>query len=153
MTDFIKRLRELQIDLPPAPKPVGSYTPVVIHGSLAFLSGQVSRLPDGKMFEGKVGKDISLIEAQQAARVAALNAVSLIENAVGWDRFDRVLRLVGYVQVDPSFTEIPQVINGASDLLKEIFGDAGIHARSSVGVASLPMNAAVEIELTLALKK
>ena len=146
---FEEVIHKLKLDLPPAPKPVGSYHPVVISGKMAFVSGQVSKDSKGNIFSGKIGKELTLAQGQEAARLAALNVVSLIKNHIGFDRFVRVLRVVGYVQTASDFYEIPQVVNGASDLFLQIFQDKGIHARSAVGVASLPMNAAVEIEATL----
>ncbi len=150
--DIEKKLLEKNIVLPAAPKPVGSYSPVVIHRGIAYLSGQVSKMPDGKVMGGKLGKDLSVVEGQKAARQCALNALSILKTFVGFDKIDRVIRLVGYVQSAPDFYEIPSVVNGASDLFLEILGENGIHARSSVGMQSLPMNAAVEIELTVGLK-
>ncbi|MSR77250.1 MAG: RidA family protein [Candidatus Omnitrophica bacterium] len=152
MMNYETRLKELKIELPEAPKSVGSYTPVVIQGTTAYLSGQVSKYGTARFIQGRIGKDLTLEQGQEAARLAALNVISLIRSAIGFDKLDRILRVVGYVNADPSFYEIPQVVNGASDLLVLLFQDQGIHARSSVGVASLPMNAAVEIEVTLQLK-
>ncbi len=142
----------LKLQLPPAPKPVGSYRPVVISKQLAFLSGQISRAADGKILAGKVGKDLSLEQGQEAAKIAALNVISVIHNLIGLDHFEKLLRVVGYVQASPDFYEISQVMNAASDLFLEVFGDKGLHARSAVGMASLPLNAAVEIEVTLQVK-
>ena len=150
--NYEARLKELKIELPEPSKPVGSYTPVVIHGTTAYLSGQVSRFGSSRFIQGRVGKDLTLEQGQEAAKLAALNVISLIRSAIGFDKVERILRVVGYVNADPSFYEIPQVINGASDLLVSLFQDRGIHSRSSVGVAVLPMNAAVEIEVTLQLK-
>ncbi len=147
-----KQLKSLEIDLPVPSQPAGSYVPVVLSGHLAFLSGQLPRNREGTLITGVVGRDLPLAQAQEAARLAALQAVSLIQSYVGWERFEHIVRLVGYVQADPNFKEISQVVNGASDVLREIFGEAGLHARTSIGVASLPLNAAVEIELTVAWK-
>lgn len=147
-----KQLKTSGIDLPPPSTPAGSYVPVVLSGRLAFLSGQLPRLSDGTLITGVVGRDLDLAQAQQAARFAALQALSLLQAYVGWERFERVVRLVGYVQAEPSFKEMSQVMNGASDVLREVLGDAGLHARTSIGAASLPLNAAVEIELTVAWK-
>ena len=150
--DIEKILAEKGIVLPAAPKPVGSYTPVVISRGVAYLSGQVSKLPDGTILSGKVGKDLTLEEAKKAARQAAINALSALKDFVGFDKIDGILRIVGFVQTAPDFFEVPAVINGASDLFLDVFGEKGLHARSSVGVHTLPMNAAVEIELTVGLK-
>jgi enamine deaminase RidA (YjgF/YER057c/UK114 family) len=152
MNSYLQKIQSLNLVLPPPPKPVGSYRPVILAGKLAFLSGQVSRMPDGSMLTGKVGKDLTLEQGKEAARIAVLNAISLIQEFIKFEQFDQMVRLVGYVQTAPDFYEIPAVMNGASDLLLEIFGEKGVHARSAVGMASLPMNAAVEIEITLQVK-
>lgn len=150
--DIDSKLKELGLSLPPAPKPVGLYQPVVASGKLAFLSGQLSKDASGKLLTGKVGKDLSLAEGQKAARFAALNALSIMKHLIGFEKISRVVKMTGFVQATPDFYEIPAVVNGASELLAEVFGEQGTHARSAVGVASLPMNAAVEIELVLELK-
>ena len=150
--DIDRKLEELGLKLPPSPKPVGLYQPFVVSGKLAFLSGQISKDAAGKVLAGKVGKDLSLAEGQLAARLAALNALSIMKHLLGFEKISRVLKMTGFVQAAPDFYEIPAVVNGASELLGEVMGDRGVHARSAVGVASLPMNAAVEIELALELK-
>ena len=147
-----QKLSELGLLLPPAPKPVGLYKPFVVSGKLAFLSGQISKDAEGKILAGKVGKDLSLAEGQAAARLAALNALSIMKGLIGFEKILRVVKMTGFVQSAPDFYEIPSVVNGASELLAEVMGDQGTHARSAVGMASLPMNAAVEIELVLELK-
>ena len=148
--DIEKKIQSLGLVIPPPPKPAGSYQPVVISGQFAFLSGQISKTGDGKILTGKAGVDLTVEKAQEAARAAALNVVSIIHHYLGFQNFKRVLRLVGYVQAAPNFYEIPAAMNGASDLLLQVFGPAeGVHARSAVGMASLPLNAAVEVEATL----
>ncbi len=147
-----ENLKKIGLQLPPAPKPVGLYQPVVVSGKLAFLSGQVSKDAEGKILAGKVGKDLSLAEGKAAARLAALNALSIMKHRIGFDKIRRVVKMTGFVQTAPDFYEIPAVVNGASELLAEVLGEEGAHARSAVGMASLPMNAAVEIELVLELK-
>lgn len=147
--DYENIIQNLNIHLPPPPTPAGSYQPIVIAGTSAYLSGQISRKADGQILAGKVGKDLTLTEGKEAAKIAAGNVLSLIRHFVGFDRFERILRVVGYVQAAPDFYDIAQVVNGASDLFLEVFGKNGVHARSSIGVASLPLNAAVEIEVTL----
>ena len=146
------KLKELGLKLPPAPKPAGLYQPFVVSGKLAFLSGQISRDAEGKILAGKVGKDLSLVEGQAAARLAALNALSIMKHLIGFEKISRVVKMTGFVQTSPDFYEIPAVVNGASELFSEVMGEQGAHARSAVGMASLPMNAAVEIELVLELK-
>lgn len=152
MTSYAEKLKSLGLVLPPAPKPVGSYRPVVLSGSQAFLSGQITRKSDGTIVTGKLGKDLSVEQGQAAARVAALNVISVIHELIGFEKFDHIVRLVGYVQAAPDFYDISAVMNGASDLFLEVFGEKGVHARSAVGMASLPLNAAVEIEATLQLR-
>lgn len=149
---FEENLKKSGLQLPPAPKPVGLYQPFVVSGKLAFLSGQVSKDSDGKILTGKVGKELSLEEGQKAARLAALNALSIMKHLIGLEKIRRVVKMTGFVQAAPDFCEIPSVVNGASELLLEVMGDQGAHARSAVGMASLPLNAAVEIELILELK-
>ncbi len=138
--------------LPPAPKPVGLYQPFVVAGKLVFLSGQISKDAEGKILAGKVGKDLSLAEGQAAARLAALNVLSLMKHLIGFEKISRIVKMTGFVQTAPDFYEIPAVLNAASELFGEVMGDRGLHARSAVGMASLPLNAAVEIELVLELK-
>ncbi|HNX69127.1 MAG TPA: RidA family protein [Candidatus Omnitrophota bacterium] len=150
--DVDSKIKEIGLQLPLAPKPVGLYQPVVVSGKLAFLSGQVSKDADGKVLAGKVGRDLSLEEGQKAARLAALNSLSVMKHLIGFEKIARVVKMTGFVQAAPDFYEIPAVVNGASGLLGDVFGEQGTHARSAVGVASLPMNAAVEIELVLELK-
>ena len=144
-------LKRLGLKLPPAPKPAGVYQPVVCSGGFAFLSGQISRDAGGKLVTGKVGRDLTLEEGKKAAQFAVLQAVSLIQGAIGIERLERVVRLTGYVQSAGDFYAQSGVVDGASELLMEIFGEQGRHARSAVGVSSLPLNAAVELELTLRL--
>jgi len=151
--DYEQRVRDLGIVLTAPSAPAGSYKPVVICGQTAYLSGQLSKTSDGKIIEGRVGENLSLADGQKAARAAALNVLSLIRSIIGFGRFERILRVVGYVQCAASFHEIPQVINGASDLFLEVFGDNGIHARSAVGMSALPFNSAVEIEVTAAVNQ
>ena len=142
------RLKELGIELPQASAPVANYVPFTRSGSLVVVSGQVS-VRDGKAeFVGKLGRDMTIADAQQAAKLCALNILAHAKTACGGDldRVKRVLRLGGFVNCTPEFTQMPQVVNGASDLMVELFGDAGKHARAAVGVASLPLGVAVEVE-------
>lgn len=150
MSDYEKKIKELGLILPEPAKPAGIYQPVVMTGNLAFLSGQLGRL-SGVLVTGKVGKDIDLKRAQEAARGAGLNVLSLIQHHIGWKKFKRIVKVSGFVQVDPAFTDISAVINGASEVLAQVLGDAGAHARTSVGVASLPQNAAIEIDVIIEL--
>jgi len=143
-----KRLDALNITLPSPPKPVGSYVPVVITGKLAFVSGQIP-IKDGKViYAGKVSTDLSVEDAQKAARLCVINALAQLKAELGsLDRISKIVRVSGFVNSPPEFTDQPKVINAASDLIFEIFGQKGQHARIAVGVSSLPLNSAVEIDL------
>ena len=143
-----KRLDELGIDLPPVVQPVGVYVPAVRVGDRVLTSGQLP-IRDGKLlYKGKVPIDVPLEDAREAAKIAALNALAAAASAAGGiDHITRVVRLCVYVNSEKGFSDQPKVANGASEVLGEIFGEAGRHARSAVGAAELPMNAAVEIEL------
>jgi len=141
------RLAELGIALPPVTAPLAAYIPAVRTGNLVYTSGQLP-LESGELSHtGKVGSEVSPEQAKAAARICALNALAAIEALVGIDAVSRVVKLVGFVSSAPGFTGQPGVVNGASEILGEIFGDAGAHARSAVGVAELPLNAPVEVEL------
>jgi enamine deaminase RidA (YjgF/YER057c/UK114 family) len=142
------RLNELGIELPPASKPGGNYVPFVRTGNLLFISGQVP-IVDGKpAWIGHLGKDISIEEGAAAARVCALALIAQAKVALDGDldRITRVVKLTGFVACTPDFKDPPKVVNGASDLFGEVFGDAGQHARAAVGMASLPSGVAVEVE-------
>jgi len=141
------RLAELGITLPVTALPMASYVPSVQAGSLLFLSGQVT-LKDGKTeYVGKLGRDFTVEQGYQAARLCGLNIVAQLKAALGeLDRVRRIVKLTGFVNGMPDFVEQPQVVNGASDLLAEIFGDKGKHARSAVGAGSLPRGVACEVE-------
>jgi enamine deaminase RidA (YjgF/YER057c/UK114 family) len=143
-----KRLDALNIILPSPPKPVGSYVAVVITGKLAFVSGQIP-IKDGKViYAGKVSRDLSVEDAQKAARLSVINALAQLKAELGsLDRISKIVKVSGFVNSPPEFTDQPKVINGASDLLFEIFGQKGQHTRIAVGVSSLPLNSAVEIDL------
>ena len=146
------RLRELGIDLPAAVAPIANYVPFVRTGSLLIISGQLP-LEDGKLtdrFKGKLGKDVFNEAGQQAARLAAINVLAQAQVALGdLDRVRRVVRLGGFINATPGFTALAAVMNGASDLMVQVFGDHGRHARTTVGVAELPMDASVEVEATI----
>ena len=143
-----QRLSELGIELPTVATPAGAYVPAVISGNLVFTAGQIP-LVDGKlMAEGKVGAEISPEQGREIARRCALNAIAAVKSVIGdLNRVKKVVKVVGFVASVPEFTGQPGVLNGASELLEQVFGEAGIHARSAVGVAALPLNAPVEVEL------
>ena len=142
-----KRLAETGIELPQAAVPVANYVPVAIAGNLAFVSGQVTVWNGEFRFKGKLGKDFSVEEGQQAARLCGLNIVAQLKNALGdLDRVKRVVKLGVFVNSTADFTDQPKVANGVSDLMVEVFGDAGKHARFAVGTNVLPLDVAVEVD-------
>ena len=145
-----KRLEELKLTLPTVAAAIGSYVPAIRSGQLVLTSGQLP-ISGGKLLHiGKVPDDVSLENAADGAAIAVLNGLAAAaEVAGGLDAIVRVIRICVFVNSSPGFTEQPKVANGASDLLVKIFGDAGRHARAAVGVAELPLNAAVELELTV----
>jgi enamine deaminase RidA (YjgF/YER057c/UK114 family) len=147
-----ERMRELGLELPQVPRPAGSYVAAARTGDLVFTAGQVP-FEDGEIrVTGKVGDAVSLEEAQHAARLCALNALAAAASeAGGLDRISRIIKVVGYVASAPGFNGQPQVVNGASDLLGEIFGENSHHARSAVGVVELPLGVPVEIEMIVEL--
>jgi enamine deaminase RidA (YjgF/YER057c/UK114 family) len=140
-------LLSLGITLPVPPAPAGSYVPVVISGNLAFVAGQIPTEGGQVKFKGKVGRDISIEAGQQAARLCTIYALAQLKTVLGTlDRIKRFVKITGFVNCDPSFTDQPRVINGASDLLVQVFGECGKHARAAIGVSSLPLDSAVEVE-------
>jgi enamine deaminase RidA (YjgF/YER057c/UK114 family) len=143
------RLAELGIELPVVVQPLGSYVPVVRTGNLVYTSGQLP-MQDGKLVQsGKVGVEVAPEHGKELARICALNGLAAIDSLVGIDSVTKVVKVVGFIASGPGFNGQPGVLNGASDLLAEVFGDAGVHARSAVGVAELPLDAPVEVELVV----
>ena len=147
------KLAELGLTLPPAALPVAAYVPAVRTGNLVFTAGQLP-LVDGKIeFVGKVGSDVTPEQAKELAQVCALNALAAISLVADIDQIERIVRVGGFVNGVPGFTAIPAVINGASELLIKLFGEVnGKHARTAIGVAELPLNAPVEVEMVVQLK-
>ena len=144
------RLAALDLPLPPLPPTAGSYVNAVQSGSLLFLAGHVPIRADGSVVLGKLGAELTTADGVEAARAAALGALVTITHALGTlDRVARIARVLGVVNATPDFTEHTHVVNGASDMFGAVFGDAGAHARLAIGVASLPWNIALEIEVTL----
>ena len=143
------RLAELGLVLPPVVPPVAAYVPAVRSGSLVFTSGQLPMVGGALTAVGKVGAQVSAEQAKELARTCALNALAAVDALVGLDAVTRVVKVVGFVASAPDFTGQPGVVNGASELLGEVFGEAGRHARSAVGVAVLPLDAPVEVELVV----
>jgi enamine deaminase RidA (YjgF/YER057c/UK114 family) len=146
------RLRDLGLELPPVPSPAGSYVPARQAGPLVFTAGQLP-FRDGELYTtGKVGEAVTPEEAQEAARLCALNALAAAaERAGGLDNLRDVVKVTGFVASAPGFNGQPGVLNGASELLGEVFGDAGLHARSAVGVSELPLDSPVEVEIVVSL--
>ena len=144
------RLEKMGIVLPEIPKPVATYIPAKQTGNLVFTAGQLPMVNGELISKGLLGQDVEIDEANKAARICTLNALAAIKGVIGdLDRIKQIVRVVGYVASVPTFTQQPAVVNGASELLLEIFGENGKHARSAVGMAVLPLNASVEIELTV----
>ena len=148
MTDIEKRLEELSITLPAPPSALGTYVGAVTTGNLVFISGHGTAKPDGSYVAGKVPTECSEEEAYQAARLVGLNVLATLKNHLGdLDRVQRVVKVLGMVNCTPDFEDQPQVINGASDFFVEVFGEGGRHARSAVGMSSLPSGIPVEVEV------
>ena len=145
-----KRLKELGIIIPNAPKPAGSFLPVVLSGKLAFVSGQIP-IKDGQVvYQGKVGDTQSIDDAQEAAKLCVINGLAQIEAYCGTlDNLEKIIKISGFVNSTKDFTEHPKVINAASDLLMKIFDEKGRHSRIAIGVSSLPLNATVEIDMVV----
>lgn len=147
------RLAELGLTLPPVAAPVAAYVPAVVQGELVHTSGQLPFQGGQLPATGKVGAEVDPDQAADLAALCAVNALAAVKSVIGdLDRVRQVVKVVGFVASDPSFTGQPQVINGASELLGKVFGEAGAHARSAVGVAVLPLDAPVEVEITVSVR-
>ena len=150
MSKIEHRIIEMGLILPTPPKPLAAYIPAKKSGNLVFTAGQLPMVDGVLVAQGFLGKNVEIEDAYQAARICTLNALAAIKGVIGdLDQIKQIVRVVGYVASVPEFTQQPAVVNGASELLLEIFGENGKHARSAVGMAVLPLNAAVEIELTV----
>lgn len=147
------KLKAMGLELPAAPKPVAAYVPAVKVDNFVYTSGQIPFVNGELKFKGKVGKDLTETEAYEAAKVCVLNCLSVIKAEIGdLERIERVVKVVGFVNSAPGFSLQPKVINGASELLGELFGEKGQHARSAVGVNELPLDAACEVEVIVKIK-
>lgn len=145
------RLLELGIELPVPRAPAFAYVPVACHGDLAWVSGQLPWRPDGSLPTGKLGAGVSVDQGREAARLCVLNALAVLRQTLGsLDRIVRVVKVTGFVASAPGFIEQPAVVDGASTLVREIFGEAGCHARSAVGMAELPRGVPIEVEFVVA---
>ncbi|MEV0299282.1 RidA family protein [Nocardia sp. NPDC050710] len=140
-------MEKLGLTLPAVAAPVAAYIPAIRTGSLVYTSGQLPFVDGQLSVTGKVGAEVSLEQAKEAAQLCALNALAAVHDLVGLDNVVRIVKVVGFVASAPGFADQPLVINGASEFLGEVFGDAGVHARSAVGVSELPKNTPVEVEL------
>ncbi|MGD2131563.1 MAG: RidA family protein [Maricaulaceae bacterium] len=154
MSDIDARLAALGVTLPEPVAPVANYVPFVQTGNAVYISGQVSLGPDGLM-KGRLGADLDLAAGQAAARLCGINLIAQMKAACDGDlsRVARVVKLGGFVNAAPDFKEIPQVVNGCSDLMVEVFGDAGRHARSAVGCSNLPLGVAVEVDAVFEIRE
>lgn len=147
MADWRERFADLGLEVPPVVKPVAAYVPAVQTGNLVYTSGQLP-IVDGELkYAGKVDAEVSVEEGKAAAQLCALNCLAAVHDLVGLDAVVRIVKVVGFVASAPGFTGQPVVVNGASEFLGNVLGDVGVHARSAVGVAELPMNTPVEVEL------
>ena len=145
-----KRLEELGIELPVPPAPAANYVPYTIAGKILTISGQITMGPDGLEYVGKLGENVDVETGQQAARLCAINILAQAKAALGdLERVKQVVKIQGFVNATPDFTDHAQVINGASNLLAEVLGDAGKHARAAVGMSSLPFGVAVEVDAVI----
>lgn len=153
MTNSIEnRLESLGIQLPDAPAPAANYIPYLIEGGILFISGQISKAGDGSLITGKLGADLDIEAGQEAAKVCAINILAQAKAALGdLERIKNMIKLGGFVNATPEFSDHPQVINGASNFLAEVLGEKGQHTRFAVGVAGLPFNVAVEIDAHIAI--
>jgi len=148
-----QKIKQLGIELPQIPESLGSYQDMVRVGNLVFLSGRGPLKADGKYIIGKVGQDLTANEGYQAARLTAINQLAILKQTFGsLDKIKRIIKVNGYVHTADSFTEQSKVMNGFSDLLIEVFGEQGKHARTSVGVFTLPQNMAIEVEMIVEVK-
>jgi len=148
-----QKLSELGLKLPDVPTPVAAYVPGVRHGDLVFTSGQIPVAGGQLKYAGKVGGEVSLEDGYRAARLCALNALAVLADlAGGLDNIERILKVTGFVNSAPGFSDQPKVVNGASELLGELFGEAGLHARAAVACNELPLDSAVEVEIIAAVK-
>ncbi|OAV77909.1 RidA family protein [Dietzia sp. 111N12-1] len=146
---WTRKLEQLGLELPTVVPPVANYVPAVRTGAFVYTSGQLPMVDGALAATGKVGAEVTAEQAADLARTCALNALAAVDGLVGIDSVVKVVKVVGFVASAPGFSGQPGVLNGASDVLGEIFGDAGVHARSAVGVSELPLNAPVEVELVV----
>lgn len=153
MSKIESKLKEMGFELPAAPKPVAAYIPAKQSDNLVFTAGQIPLLNGELKYKGKLGQEVTIEEGYEAARLCALNCLSVIKGVIGdLDRIEEIVKVNGFVNSMPEFADIPKVINGASEFLGQLFGEAGKHARAAVGCSNLPMNAACEVEMIVKVK-
>lgn len=146
------RAQKLGINIPPAAAPAAAYLPAVRSGNLIFVSGQLPN-KDGKLIKGILGKDLGVEEGYEAARLCAISCLGAVKDIVGsLDEIERIVKITGFVASTPEFTQQPQVVNGASELMQQIFAEKGAHARAAIGMSSLPLGVAVEVEMIVEVK-
>ncbi|MEH7345601.1 RidA family protein [Bacillus sp. JJ1532] len=149
-----QRLQELGLTLPEAVPPLYSYVPIVIHNHVAYISGQVPRVNGNIPYKGKVGEGVTIEQARELAEICVLKALSCLKEAIGsLDKVEQVLKVTGYVQSAPEFSQQPNVLDAASELLVKIFDERGRHARTAIGVAELPSNTPIEIDFIIAIRE
>jgi enamine deaminase RidA (YjgF/YER057c/UK114 family) len=142
------KLKQIGVELPPVPKPLAAYIPAVRTGNLLFVAGQGPVLSGQMQYKGKVGKELTLEQGYEAAKICALNCLSIVKDEIGsLDKVNKIVKVVGYVASAPGFNDQPKVINGASEFLVELFGEKGKHARVAVGTNELPLDIPVEVEI------
>jgi len=147
-----EKLKALGLSLPEAPRPVAAYIPAVKIDNMVYTAGQLAFVKGELQYKGRLGKDLTVEEGYESARICALNALAAVKGVAGsLDNIERIVRVTGYVNSTGDFTDQPRVLNGASELLKELFGETGLHARSAIGVNALPLGASVEVELIVLL--
>jgi enamine deaminase RidA (YjgF/YER057c/UK114 family) len=150
---FEERIKDLGLHLPRIPEPVASYVPAVLAGDIIYVSGQLPLIEGKIRLQGKLGDEITVEEGREAAKICTLNCLASAKSVIGsLDNIERVVKVTGFIACAPGFSQQPQVLNGASNILIEIFGDVGRHSRSAVGVSSLPLNAPVEVEMILKIR-
>jgi enamine deaminase RidA (YjgF/YER057c/UK114 family) len=149
-----QRLQDLGLELPEATPPLYHYVPVTVHNGVAYISGQVPRVDGDVPYTGKVGRDVSIEQAQELAEICVLKGLSCLKAAIGsLDRVEQVLKVTGYVQSAPGFSQQPKVLDAVSELLERIFDEKGRHARTAIGVSELPSNTPIEVDFIIAVKE
>ncbi|NOX19892.1 MAG: RidA family protein [Nitrospirae bacterium] len=150
--DISKKLQELGLTLPEPIRPVGSYVPAITSENLLYLSGILPFKKGKLLYTGRVGGAVSVQQAQEASKLTVLNALAIIKESIGLERIKQCIRMNGYIASEENFYDQPAVLNAASDLLKTLFGDAGVHTRTAIGVYALPLNSPVEIDFIFEIK-